>query len=803
MSMNGTNCLGEDKSAISATWNSNPAHRDHMRLWHDSTQSAGTPAQQHEGSGSCAGKWIIDTPSGSANGYVLARRSLESAFPNSYGQSESYWGNTNSMTQCSGPSVAGDGNVVYIHDIAAPTITSGPSGLTTDSTPTFSFSGTPSGASFQCKIDSAAYNTASCPSPYTASSLGDGPHTFYVRVKDPGGRTDQRQTTFPFTVDATAPGLTATGPVVDGTDPVAGTESITSVNATDAGAGVVAVSLRVDGAESDGITQTCASGGCNLQGELFFNAFIPPAGRHSVELTATDKAGNTKTVTGSFGLDTGPPALTLGGPLSDADGKPLPSDASMTIQASDAATADDVGVARLEVSVDGQVDHVESYSCSGGCPSNVNASYTYQPSAWSAGPHLVTVQATDAAGNVQDESLDVNEAAPIPVPCPETSQTSLQSVDPLSVAQAQAAAVPPAVASTVSTYDADSGVNLDPSLSLDTGGTLDATGSLSPDTSPPTPSGGFELAGIACFIPTATTSDARPPSIVNGDVALYANSAPDTDTIIRPTSEGETIVESTRGPAAPQSFSFNFALLPPYVMRQLPSGGLAVVDPSQASDPNVWVPPAPGADDPTAIPDAASQLSQADYDSATAERSSTSSVVAVIPRPYVIDSSGVRQASTVSLTGPQTLTVQSVPSAKAVVMKAEATKAHCQEFLPLITSYLGLEKRWYIVNHVCVWRRGRGYQTSRKWAGWAASAHPTTHVSAQLRVVLTLPALSGGDRDIVEKSPTTVNPDMPKSLRTKSLYGLGTWCSYLQQRTRRQDYTIGWLNVGDHACWRT
>ena len=68
------------------------------------------------------------------------------------------------------------------------TITSGPSGLTSDSTPTFAFSSSETGSTFQCKVDSAPY--AACNSPKTTGPLADGSHTFYVRATDPASNTD-------------------------------------------------------------------------------------------------------------------------------------------------------------------------------------------------------------------------------------------------------------------------------------------------------------------------------------------------------------------------------------------------------------------------------------------------------------------------------------------------------------------------------------------------------------------------------------------------------------------------------------
>ncbi len=77
-------------------------------------------------------------------------------------------------------------------------IDSGPSGLTNDPTPSFTFSSPDAGASFECKVDSSSYTA--CSSPKTTSHLADGSHTFYVRAKDSFGNVDPTPASRTFTV---------------------------------------------------------------------------------------------------------------------------------------------------------------------------------------------------------------------------------------------------------------------------------------------------------------------------------------------------------------------------------------------------------------------------------------------------------------------------------------------------------------------------------------------------------------------------------------------------------------------------
>ena len=90
-------------------------------------------------------------------------------------------------------------------DTAAPdtTIDSGPSGPTNDATPTFTFSSSQAGSTFECRVDGGAW--ASCSSPYTTAALGDGPHTFEVRTIDPAGNVDPTPASLSFTVATAVP----------------------------------------------------------------------------------------------------------------------------------------------------------------------------------------------------------------------------------------------------------------------------------------------------------------------------------------------------------------------------------------------------------------------------------------------------------------------------------------------------------------------------------------------------------------------------------------------------------------------
>jgi hypothetical protein len=100
-------------------------------------------------------------------------------------------------------------------DTTAPetTINSGPSGQTSNNGPSFAFSSSEGGSSFECRLDgpgAAAGTFDPCTSSEAYTDLADGTYTFQVRAIDQVGNTDQTPATRSFTVDTTAPETTTT-----------------------------------------------------------------------------------------------------------------------------------------------------------------------------------------------------------------------------------------------------------------------------------------------------------------------------------------------------------------------------------------------------------------------------------------------------------------------------------------------------------------------------------------------------------------------------------------------------------------
>jgi hypothetical protein len=83
--------------------------------------------------------------------------------------------------------------------------------------------------------------------------------------------------------------------------------------------------------------------------------------------------------------------------------------------------------------------------------------------------------------------------------------------------------------------------------------------------------------------PTAIT----PPTIVNGAAALFANTWPATDTVIRPQPLGVAAILQLRSAEAPHSLSWEARLGPDQELKQLGDGSVAVVEaPEEAPEPS-------------------------------------------------------------------------------------------------------------------------------------------------------------------------------------------------------------------------
>jgi hypothetical protein len=172
------------------------------------------------------------------------------------------------------------------------TIDSGPDDPTNNASPTFTFSSTDAGASFECRLTG---DYAPCSSPETYSALADGTYTFAVRTV--GGGTPA---TLTFTVDTIAPGMPAiTGPATSGA----------SIDLTGSAEPNADVDI-FEGATPFGTATADGSGAWD------FPIYDAPAGQHTYTAVARDAAGNSSAPSAPFTVtvDLAPPVPTITAP---------------------------------------------------------------------------------------------------------------------------------------------------------------------------------------------------------------------------------------------------------------------------------------------------------------------------------------------------------------------------------------------------------------------------------------------------------------------------------------------------------
>jgi len=157
-------------------------------------------------------------------------------------------------------------------------ITSGPSGATTATAVSIGFSATESGSTFECKLDSGAWN--GCTSAKSYSGLAVGSHTFAVKASDAAGNTDASPATRNWTEQAVEPPADTTAP---DTTISSGPSATTTSNAASFG-----FSATEDGSTFE----------CKLDSSSWASCASPKSysglalGTHTFSVKATDAAGN-------------------------------------------------------------------------------------------------------------------------------------------------------------------------------------------------------------------------------------------------------------------------------------------------------------------------------------------------------------------------------------------------------------------------------------------------------------------------------------------------------------------------------
>ncbi|MGH2973550.1 MAG: Ig-like domain-containing protein [Solirubrobacterales bacterium] len=285
-------------------------------------------------------------------------------------------------------------------DVTLPdtSIDSGPSGPTNNATPSFTYSSSVPGSSFQCRIDGGAYSSCSV-SGYTGQHLADGQHTFDVRAINSAGLIDQTPASRTLTVDTVAPAVTIdSGP----SGPTADSKPTFAFSSDDSSA-TFSCTVATDG--QDEAFDSCSGVGVDRPIDALLD------GSNTFMVRATDPAGNVSTATRSFLVDSSPPTIIPSGNLTNRTAVApyrLQLSASDGDSASDSGGLWESGVKRIDLFINGtQVATTGDQACAG-LHASCGAALDYSLPAHHVFPndlHL-TVSAVDQVGNVSTEQWD-------------------------------------------------------------------------------------------------------------------------------------------------------------------------------------------------------------------------------------------------------------------------------------------------------------------------------------------------------------------------------------------------------------
>jgi hypothetical protein len=200
-------------------------------------------------------------------------------------------------------------------DLTEPTtsITATPTNPSGDSSPSFSFTSSEAGSSFECALDGGALS--SCPNPKSYFSLADGSHTFTAREIDLAGNTDATPASYTWAIDTSAPVVTLSSPA-DGSATSNVTPAISGLADTGpADSSTVAVALYQGTTATEPAFQTWSSVPVDQgTGSWSVVASSLTEGTYTVRATQSDSLEQSGSDTHTFRVDLSAPAVTLTSP---------------------------------------------------------------------------------------------------------------------------------------------------------------------------------------------------------------------------------------------------------------------------------------------------------------------------------------------------------------------------------------------------------------------------------------------------------------------------------------------------------
>ncbi len=243
---------------------------------------------------------------------------------------------------------------------------------------------------YRYQVDSEAWSSLTDDVTHLFAELSEGSHTVYVRAYDNADNFETANVS--FTVDTVRPDISFSSPA-DGVNTGSTSMTVTWLG-VDPTSGILGYRYNLDGSAWSGLVSATTFTFTNLLD-----------GTHTVEVCAFDRAGNNRTASVDFTVDTVAPSLTISSPSGGA----ATSDTFMNVvwHATDATT----GVQGYQFKIDS------------GDWSEIDVVLSHLFSALDDGSHTVSVRAVDNVGNVATSSvtfiIDTGDHSP-----PEVSITS-------------------------------------------------------------------------------------------------------------------------------------------------------------------------------------------------------------------------------------------------------------------------------------------------------------------------------------------------------------------------------------------
>ncbi|HEX9379917.1 MAG TPA: Ig-like domain-containing protein [Gaiellaceae bacterium] len=192
------------------------------------------------------------------------------------------------------------------------TIVGKPADPSNGATPTFTFSSSETGSTFECRIDGGSF--APCTSPHNVSGLTDNLHTFEVRATDPAGNTDATPDTWTWHRDTNDPAGSLNNPGANIRQSVTLTSSESDPPADGYASGLSSVAYEY----SANGTTWAPIGTLNSApfDSLIWNTTGVADGVYQLHVVVSDVAGNTTTSTAvpNVRIDNTPPTTSQNDP---------------------------------------------------------------------------------------------------------------------------------------------------------------------------------------------------------------------------------------------------------------------------------------------------------------------------------------------------------------------------------------------------------------------------------------------------------------------------------------------------------